>query len=324
MSEFHVEVVRVGPVTKHPNADTLSITNIHGGYPVIMRTGEYVEGDLAVYVPVDALVPADDPRWEFLGVNTRIKAKRLRGVFSMGLLTKADPSWTLGQDVREALRITKWEADAPEEGSADEADPGTMPVYTDIEGLRRHRHALVEGEEVILTEKIHGENFRAMHDGERLWVGSRTRVKKRDPKASNWWRAAIAAGLEDTLRAFPGVIIYGESCGYTGGFPYRQAGRVPTLRVFDAMDSRSRRYFDADDFYALASGLRLTVAPPLYRGPWSWDLVSHADGMSVVDPTHIREGFVVRPVKERVDERLGRVILKMHGEAFLTRGKAGG
>lgn len=38
MSEFHVEVVRVGPVTKHPNADTLSITNIHGGYPVIMRT----------------------------------------------------------------------------------------------------------------------------------------------------------------------------------------------------------------------------------------------------------------------------------------------
>lgn len=318
MSEFHVEVVRIGPITKHPNADTLSITNIHGGYPIILRTGEYVEGDLAVYVPVDSVVPEGDPRWSFLGEHTRIRAKRLRGVFSMGLLTKADPSWVLGQDVHEELRIVKWEAPVIEEGSADEADPGTLPVYTDIEGLRRYRDVLVEGEEVVLTEKIHGENFRAMHDGDRLWVGSRTRIKKPDPKGSNWWKAAHSADLENVLRAFPGVVLYGEACGYTGGFPYGQAGRAPGLRAFDAMDSRSRRYFDYDDFCALAAGLHLAVAPPLYRGPWSWDLVKHADGKSTVDPSHVREGFVVRPVKERVDERLGRVILKMHGEAFLT------
>lgn len=321
MSEFHVEVVSVGPVTKHPNADSLSITNVHGGYPVIIRTGEFVEGDRAVYVPVDAIVPSDDPRWEFLGVNTRIKARRLRGVFSMGLLTKADPSWELGRDVREEMRIRKWEQDAPEEGSADEADPGTMPVYTDIEGLRRHKRVLIEGEEVVITEKIHGENFRAMHDGERLWVGSRTRVKKRDPKGSNWWRAALAAGLEDSLRSHPGVVVYGESHGYTGGFPYGQTSRTPTLRVFDALDSRSRVYFDAADLATFAAALSLPTAPVLYRGPWSWDLVSLADGPSTIDPTHTREGFVVRPIRERVDERVGRVILKMHGEAFLTRGK---
>ena len=37
MSEFHVKVVEIGEVSKHPNADTLSITFIGGtgGYPVI-------------------------------------------------------------------------------------------------------------------------------------------------------------------------------------------------------------------------------------------------------------------------------------------------
>lgn len=29
MSEFHVEVVRVGKVEKHPNADSLSITKVY-------------------------------------------------------------------------------------------------------------------------------------------------------------------------------------------------------------------------------------------------------------------------------------------------------
>ena len=61
MSEGAVQVVRIGPVRKHPNADTLSVTDIHGGYPVIFRTGDYHEGDLAVYVPVDSIVPAADP-----------------------------------------------------------------------------------------------------------------------------------------------------------------------------------------------------------------------------------------------------------------------
>ncbi|RYE90041.1 MAG: RNA ligase, partial [Myxococcales bacterium] len=88
MSEFHVRVVRVGPIVKHPQADNLSIAQVFG-YPVIIRTGEYAEGDRAVYVPVDSVVPEGDPRWAFLGEHRRIRAKKLRGVFSMGLLTAA-------------------------------------------------------------------------------------------------------------------------------------------------------------------------------------------------------------------------------------------
>ena len=177
MSEFHVQVVRVGPVDKHPNADTLSITHVYA-YPVILRTGDFHEGDLAVYVPVDSLVP-DEPRWAFLDGHNRIKAKRLRGIFSMGLLTPADPSWVEGQDVVDTLGITKYEPPDPATmGGENEKDPGFLPCYTDIEGLRRWGDVLVCGEEVVLTEKVHGANGRWVWRDGRLWAGSHTCIKK--------------------------------------------------------------------------------------------------------------------------------------------------
>ncbi len=83
MSEFHIQVVRLGAVEPHPDADTLSITLVHGGYPCIIRTGELREGDLAVYVPVYAMVPVDRPATAFLAPRAkkgwaRIRALRLR------------------------------------------------------------------------------------------------------------------------------------------------------------------------------------------------------------------------------------------------------
>ena len=36
---------------------------------------------------------------------------------------------------------------------------------------------------------------------------------------------------------------------------------------------------------------------------------------------HVREGSVVRPVRERVDLRLGRTVLKIVGNGYLERAK---
>jgi RNA ligase (TIGR02306 family) len=322
MSEFHIRVVSIGPIVKHPNADALSIVDVEG-YPVIMRTGDFAEGDKAVYVPVDAIVPADDPRWAFLAGHWRIKAKKLRGTFSMGLLTASDPAWEVGQNVQAELRIEKYDPEIAEQNSKgpcpdDEPDPGLIPVYTDIEGLRKYSRILETGEQVVLTEKIHGENFRAVFADGRLWVGSRTRFKRPDA-GTKWWAAARSAGLEEKLARFPGVAVYGESHGYTGGFPYGQPPGKPAVRLFDALDSKTRRYFHDADFQAFAEEIGVDTAPVLYRGSWSEDLRSHAEGRSTLDASHVREGFVVRPVVERHDHRVGRVILKMVGEGYLLR-----
>ena len=327
MTEFHVETVRVGRIEKHPNADSLGITRIHDGYPVIVRLGDYNEGDTAVYVPIDSVVPADDPRWEFLGGHTRIKAKKLRGVFSMGLLTHADPSWDVGSDVAEELRITRYEP--PPKGFQggprtrnfdDDCDgPEGIPKYTDIEGLRRYGRLLVPGEEVVITEKIHGENMRAYYDSssQTLHIGSRTRWKK--PGVGGWWRAAERGRLAEKLGASM-CCLYGESHGYTGGFPYG-TDREPTFRAFDAFNPGLGRYLDFNEFTLHCRNLQIDMVPLLYRGPWKPEIAYElAEGQSTLDPSHVREGVVIRPVCERFDDHVGRVILKLHGEGFMLKG----
>jgi RNA ligase (TIGR02306 family) len=318
MSEFHVETLRVGPIEKHPGADNLSITRVRD-YPVILRTGEFQEGDLAVYVPVDSVVPAGDPRWAFLGEHRRIQARRLRGIFSMGLLTAAPPGVRLGQDVAALLGITKYEPPEPPAEGEDEIDPGFFPAYSDLEAVRRFPDVLAEGEEVVLTEKVHGANARYLFHEGRLWVGSHTRIKRRDPK-NLWWKPAIALDLERRLAAFPGVAIYGEVYGRVQDLRYGAKDDGVSLVLFDAQDVTSRRYLDYDDFLGLARALELPTVPLLHRGPWSQDLRALSNGPTVIGAgAHCREGFVARPVKERFDERVGRVALKLHGEDYLLR-----
>ena len=205
MSEFKVPVVRVGLVSKHTNADALSTVQVEGE-TVIIRTGDFQEGDLAIYIPVDAVVPTTVPGTEFLGDHRRIKAKRLRGVYSEGLLL---PTNVLGQvthievgaDTAGLLGITKHEDKVPdtwgtsvhgpsvpnrkgfwgrflhwcfrEQLHTTERDPGCIPVY-DIENGKKYHSLLSEGSErVIVSEKIHGTNARYGVVNGKFYMGSR-------------------------------------------------------------------------------------------------------------------------------------------------------
>ena len=319
MSEFHVTVVRLPEPVPVPNSDSLDLFVVNGGYPVISKRGNYKGGDLAAYVPVDAIVPANDPRFDFLGKHLRVRAMRLRGTFSMGLLTPAEPGWVEGQNVQEELRITKFEP--PEErDEANEKDPGWLPVY-DVEGLRRWPGVIAEGEAVSITEKTHGENARVAHDGERLWVGSRTKMKK-DLPGSKWWQAAKAAGLEEKCKDLSArfqqtVIVYGESHGYTTGFPYGVKPGGAWFRAFDAYLVREGRWLDVAEFFPAMAAHGIPTVPILFQGPWSESLRSLAEGKSTMDERHVREGFVVRTAKERTHEKAGRVNFKLVGEGFL-------
>jgi RNA ligase (TIGR02306 family) len=339
MSEFHVEVTTLTKVEKHPNADTLSMGEVNG-YPVIFRTEDFVEGEKVVHVPIDSIVP-DSPVFSFLKKdNRRIRALRLRGIFSMGLIVKADPEWKIGQNVQEHFGITKYEPPmALLMSTENEPDPGFFPGYTDIEGLRRWPGVLIPGEEIVLTEKIHGANSRFLYHEGRLWVGSHDCVKRYNPE-NVWWKYAEAMGLEKLLSKFPGITIFGEVYGFkVQDLAYGLKNQV-SLSLFDACDVRTRKYLDYDDFKGLAKDLGLPTVPELYRGPWSEDLKKLAEGNSTVPgAAHVREGFVAKPVKERFDlqgrmvtcfdevlqkevekqQILGRVILKFIGEGYLLR-----
>jgi RNA ligase (TIGR02306 family) len=245
------------------------------------------------------------------------------------MLTAADPSWAEGEDVGERMAIEKYEPDADRHDSKggnrvrvpcedDEQDPGLAPAYTDIEGWRKWKRAIEPGEEVVLTEKIHGANARYVWSEGRLYIGSRTRWKKLDA-STHWNTAAVYHGLAEKLAKAPGICIYGEVYGQVQDLKYGVAGAA-RFRMFDAMDTVTRKYLDHDAVVALAATLDIDMVPEVYRGPWSEDVAAMANGASLVPGAdHMREGFVVKPVRERFDLRLGRVVLKMVGEDYLLR-----
>ncbi len=323
MSTFKVEVVKLPPFTKHPNADSLFVTNVFS-YPVIFSVKEgWQEGDLAAYIPVDAVAPLT-PQWAFLGDSERshrIKAKKLRGIFSMGLLTRPPADAKIGDDVASQLGFTKYEQ--PESltmGGENEKDPGFIPCYTDIEGYRRYAHLLTDGEPVVLMEKLHGCNSRfAWHSGtERLWVGSRTCIKRFD-ESNLWWKVAAQHDLDTKLRKAPDKVFYGEVFGsnvqdLTYG---AQKGQL-LLQFFDVYDIPSGKFLSWAESKKIIEGVGLTPAPLLFEGPWSLDLLVLAEGRSTI-ASNVREGFVVRPQQERWSEEVGRVILKMIGEGYFLR-----
>jgi RNA ligase (TIGR02306 family) len=383
MSEWRVQVVRVGEVEKHSNADTLSIVWVFGkeGYPCIVKSNEFKTGDLAVYIPVDSVVP-DTPQFAFLNGHRRIKAKRLRGVFSMGLLVKCFPgyNWKEGDDVAADMGITKYEPPMEKYGKHgggithqsewEKKPPAAMVRYTDIEALRRNAGVLVEGEEVVIVEKVHGCNARyAFIDG-RLWVGSHNRIPRRpeaytppialrlwskivwgaakaanlfhvhslDAKAgrwkeratprpakeNTWWAMADRYGLEDLLRDYEDLIVFGEIYGAVQDLTYGVPKGENRFCVFDMFDITKNRYLNYDQMTDRATQFGLPTAPLLYRGPWKTSLKSLAEGKTTIKAggeavDQVREGVVIRPVKERQDPRIGRVVLKHVGQDYLLR-----
>ena len=339
MTEFHVEVVRIGKVEKHPNADSLSIVTVHSGYPVIFRTDDFREGDLAVYVPVDAVCP-DRPEWEFLGPglrNHRIGARRLRGIFSMGLLHKAPEGAVEGENVAAALGIRRYE-DVIEEQNQYKGVSHTdglevpaprlacMPRVYDIEGYRRFGASTFSpDEEVVVHEKVHGQNMRAAHDGERLHVGSRTRWLVTDPSTNTWANVAVRYGLAEKLANVPGLVVYGEAYGNNSDMPYgvKRSETGDALAVFDVFDSTTGRWLDHDAVEVFCVERGLPHVPRLARGRFADiepSLLAMAEGKSTIPGAdHVREGWVIKPTSERWDPRIGRVVLKLHGEGYLTR-----
>jgi RNA ligase (TIGR02306 family) len=222
------------------------------------------------------------------------------------------------------MKIKLFEPPQPVDPDA-EPDPGFLPE-TDIESARRWAARVLQGgEDVVMTEKVDGRCGRFAWYRGRMWRASRTQFY---PPGLGPWQD-IAADLEERLRSTPGFAVYGEVYGpETRGMHY---GRREALAfaAFDVLAIDSRRWLDYDEFVEVTERLGLLRAPVLYRGPWP----PHKDGVdasaalaegpsplaSASGATHVREGWVLRPVKERTDPNLGRVILKLHGEGYLLR-----
>lgn len=183
MATFEAKVHKL-TIEEHPNADALELARI-GGYVSAVRKGQFKTGDLGVYIPEAAIVP--DWMLKELGLEgklagkdkNRVKAMRLRGVMSQGLvypvvnntISVPDPAYAdsdrivkgrltevveVGSDVTELIGISKYTPQIPTSMNGEVFNAFGNTLKYDIENIKRYPDVIECCEDVSFTEKIHG------------------------------------------------------------------------------------------------------------------------------------------------------------------------
>jgi RNA ligase (TIGR02306 family) len=344
MSTFKAEAVSIDEVLPHPNADRLDLIRVRG-WKAVAQKGLHQPGNLVVYIPEAAILPPAvlqelNLEGKLSGKDkNRVKAIRLRGELSQGVIMPAQVAERLirsgtgmfdfclheGSDVTELLGITKYEEPIPVHMAGQAVPrPSWMPKYTDIENWKNFPGVLQAGETVAFTEKLHGANMAVgVNRAGDVFVSSRN-LCLAESETNSYWRAARENRIAELLLAqvellgADHAVVYGELLGVQDLKYGCLNGRVG-FRWFDLLVDG--QYVDYNIAEAALEGLQ--QVPGLYYGPFSEQvMLEHTDGPTVVNgASHIREGIVMRPIRERhdVEANLGRVILKSISADYLLR-----
>jgi RNA ligase (TIGR02306 family) len=351
-TEFTAEVVRITQVLPHPNADRLEILRFEmkgigeTAYEVVSQKGQFSVGDLATYFSVDCLLPTSHPDFAFLkgrmdGAGKeifRLRAARLRGVFSQGLLVPCPRGLDFGAAAAEHFGVTYYRAPEPE-GMGGGAVPSKRPIpqpfpVYGVDSLKKCPRLFEEGEPVVVTEKIHGTNFRfgwvrrrflGIPCGWKFVVGSHRVIKGDRQKGfygeDVWQDAAEKMDLARKTRDYKGYTFYGELYGYTYSGKKIQDltyGRKPEdgpgLACFDIRKPNGE-WMTADERTWALADCELPWPPAIawretFCSTWAKNI---AEGTSYLAPDQIREGVVIESVQGP------RRKAKYVGEGYLTR-----
>ncbi len=352
MSTFRVtvETLKISP---HPNADRLELAQV-GDYLSIVPKGHFQDGDLAAYIPEASIVP--ESILEELGLvgklagsqKNRVRAMKLRGILSQGICLAARPEWSQGDDVAEELGIIKYEPAVPSHMSGELYGAGhDRCIRYDIESFKRYPGVIEEGEQVVMTEKIHGTWCQlgvvpaemAHPEYGQLVVaskglGHKGLAFKPDAEANVHNLYVQMAKQLDFLERFSDVseplFVLGEIFGagvqdlHYSESPSGQARSSKHFRVFDVYRGvpGQGEYLGDEQLDAFCALHNFERVPVVWRGPFSKEtLREHTTGRECVSgkALHMREGVVVRTVEERRDDEIGRVQLKSVSEDYLLR-----
>lgn len=345
-SDFKVQVVRIDDIIPHPNADKLLIAKILGWQCVIPKD-KFNIGDLAVYIPVDSVLPVEletklfPPESKIKLSKSRVKAIKIRQFISQGMLETLDnmgykgpwPAAELygsGEDLAKDFGITKYEPPVSEfQGAMGQSNPVSkkkqnphFSVYSKFPRIQNYPNIFAPEEEVVVTEKIHGTNFRAgwvpfvaTNWHQRLlkllrltpqWqfvYGSHYTQLSDKLLYKGYYEKNVYAemvkkyDLKNKIRK--GDVIYGEiyGAGIQKGYDYGLKDSRDMI-VFDI--KHNGKYLDFRDFVWACYDYSLQTPPVLYKGPFSGaNLDELVSGSSVLAPTQkVREGVVIKPLIE--------------------------
>jgi RNA ligase (TIGR02306 family) len=340
----------------HPDADALELAQV-GLYRAVVAKGAYQTSDFAVYIPEQAVLPAG--LIDELGLTgklsgsgkDRVRAIRLRGELSQGIVCRPTAlagvdlaaAHAAGEDFAEVLGIAKWVPPVPVSMSGEVVSAADLLPWTDIENIARYPDIFAPGEEVHVSEKLHGSaclvSFLA-GAGETLvsskGFGSKYLALVESP-GNLYWRAAKAHQVPDVAARVAerfgarrvGVFgeVYGRGVQDLAYGADAQSDQTLGYAVFDVSVDVDGvvRWLDPAEMREVMADLapELPLVPLLYVGPYDEPLLlGLASGKETVSGTeaHIREGVVVRAAKEHANSVVGsRTIGKIVSADYLVR-----
>lgn len=213
--------------------------------------------------------------------------------------------------------------------------------YTDIDNLKHYPTIFQEGEEVYLTTKRHGTSSRyswlpTTYD--KWWkkilkffglmpkfefcIGSRRcqihlKGYKNGFYAEDvYTKIANQYDLKNKLK--PNEQLFGEIIGdkIQGHYTY---SCKPGEQKFEAYDIQiDGKYLDAEDFLKFCKERDIPTVPLEYIGPYSTDMVHKLKKGDDPDQK-IKEGIVIKPVIDRHHPLIGRMVMKLINDDYLTQ-----
>jgi len=357
-STFKVPVTEIKDLIVHPGADKLEIAIIYG-FNIVVAKGFYTVGQKVLFIPPDSILPQKveeilfSPDSKIKLNKSRVRAIKIRGAVSAGML--ADPlklgikKPELEKDYAEELGITKYEPPVIAQGTGIKTPrnkPKENPFfhkYNGLDSIKWYPDLFEEGEEVIVTEKVHGTHFRAgwvpsvantfmkkikkffglLPEWEFVWGSNNVQLQERKNHKGFYDEDVYSKmvkkyDLKELLE--PGEVVYGECYGPGIQKNYDYSAKDHQLVIFDLklQQKDSSKFLDFDTMALGLSQMYLPIVPVLYRGLYNKELMkSLTEGPSVLDPNQkVREGIVIRPVKE-TDCWMGRKILKWVSDSYL-------
>lgn len=314
-------------IQPHYNADLLEIA-IVGENQLVVQKGSYRTGDVIIFAAEKSLLPPPiavnyQPHLRGEGKN-RVGTVRLRGEYSCGVVISEEDAKAallslgkgeealaaldaaaVGEDIADLLNIEQYVAPIPAElrGAAAPRPPTRFWRSHDCLHFATLSRHFEEGEEVLVTEKIHGSQgvfFRSREGEEYVSTKglSKDDIVLLEEGGGAYWEAARNERLFEKLaESYPDqdAQIFAEVFPVPGSFKYGADKR--TLRIFRVnLSNYELSYDDAPEW------IKEMWVPITYRGPLNSATVRDlAKGRETVSgkEIHIKEGIVVTPMPPR-------------------------
>jgi RNA ligase (TIGR02306 family) len=344
-------IQRILDVQPIENADNIVVATVLGWKLVVkkddFKSGKLAIGKLACYIEIDSVLPSTNPAFAFMEkTKYRVKTVRLRGQISQGLLLPIEDLFTPDQvklltedsDVTELLGIVKYEP--PEvEGFHQGQRKGNFPSFipkTDeirvqsLQGLL-NKYAGTKAYAAIKCDGSSATYYYILEE-DKFRVCSRNFEKKFDETTFNsdaFCELALSIGLSEKLKKYCqyhnlyGIAVQGELCG-PGIQKNRMKLNEKTLFVYNVFLIKEHSFMSGPEMVCACEEMGLKTVPII-----SWNEVIHTDIQKYVDdvmglrhPSYSGndiEGVVIRPVREIIDDRHGRVSFKVINNNYLLK-----